>query len=111
MTTTWDDFQRIDIRVGRILTVAPNAKAQKPAYILTIDFGTELGVKTSSAQLTVHYPADELVGRQVIAVMNFEPKRVAGVKSEVLVLGVPDEDGAVVLLQPTQEVPLGGRLF
>jgi tRNA-binding protein len=111
MPISFDDFEHIDIRVGRILTVAPNDGARKPAYVLTIDFGTELGVKTSSAQLTVHYPADELVGRQVIAVVNFEPKRVAGVKSEVLVLGVPDADGAVVLLQPTQEVPLGGRLF
>jgi tRNA-binding protein len=111
MPVSLDDFQRIDIRVGRILTVAPNTKARKPAYILTVDFGAEIGVKTSSAQLTVHYAADELVGRQVIAVMNFEPKRVAGVKSEVLVLGVPDADGAVVLLQPTQEVPLGGRMF
>ena len=111
MTIAYDQFAAVDIRVGRILTAAPNTKAQKPAYILTIDFGPGLGVKTSSAQLTVHYTADQLVGRQVIAVVNFEPKRVAGVKSEVLVLGLPDEDGAVVLLQPTQDVPLGGRLY
>lgn len=111
MTITFTDFLAVDIRVGRILTAVPNAKAHKPAYVLTIDFGPEFGVKTSSAQLTVHYTAEELVDRQVMAVMNFEPKRVAGIKSEVLVLGVPDENGAVVLLQPTQDVPLGGRLF
>lgn len=108
---TWQDFERIDIRVGRILTAEPNAKAHKPAYVLTLDFGPELGLKTSSAQLTVHYTPEQLMGRLVVAVVNFPPKRVAGVKSEVLVLGVPDADGAVVLLEPTQEVPLGGRMF
>lgn len=111
MPITFDQFLAIDIRVGCIIAAAPNAKARVPAYVLTIDFGPELGTRTSSAQLTVHYTAAELVGRQVVAVMNFEPKRVAGVKSEVLVLGVPDEDGAVVLLEPTRAVPLGGRLF
>jgi tRNA-binding protein len=111
MTITWEDFQRVDIRVGRILTAVPNPEARKPAYVLTVDFGTDLGIKTSSAQLTVHYTPEQLIGRQVIAVVNFETKRIAGVKSEVLVLGLPDEDGAVVLLQPTHEVPLGGRLY
>ena len=111
MTITWDDFQRVDIRVGRILTALPNPEARKPAYVLTVDFGADLGVKTSSAQLTVHYSPEQLIGRQVIAVVNFEPKRIAGVKSEVLVLGLPDEDGAVVLLQPTHDVPMGGRLY
>ncbi len=111
MPISFNDFLAVDIRVGRILTCAPNPKAHKPAFVLTIDFGPEIGIKTSSAQLTVHYQATELVGRQVIAVVNFEPKRIAGVKSEVLVLGLPDEDGAVVLLQPTHDVPLGGRLF
>lgn len=111
MPISWDDFQRVDIRVGRILTAEPNPKAHKPAYVLTVDFGTEIGVKTSSAQLTVHYTPVQLVGRQVIAVVNFEPKRIAGVKSEVLVLGLPDEDGAVVLLEPTKDVPIGGRLY
>jgi tRNA-binding protein len=108
---TIQDFDKVDIRVGRVLTAEPNAKAHKPAYVLTIDFGAELGVKTSSAQLTVHYTPEQLVGRLVVAVVNFEPKRVAGVKSEVLVLGVPDADGAVVLLEPTHDVPLGGRMF
>lgn len=111
MPISFEDFQRVDIRVGRILTAVSNPEARKPAYVLTVDFGAELGVKTSSAQLTVHYTPEQLVGRQVIAVVNFEPKRIAGVKSEVLVLGLPDEDGAVVLLQPTHDVPLGGRLY
>lgn len=111
MPLSWDDFERVDIRVGRILTAAPNPKAQKPAYVLTVDFGSDLGVKTSSAQLTVHYEPEQLVGMQVLAVVNFAPKRIAGVKSEVLVLGLPDEQGAVVLLTPTREVPLGGRLY
>lgn len=111
MTISWDDFQRVDIRVGRILTAAPSLKAIKPAYILTVDFGPDIGVKTSSAQLVVHYTPESLIGRQVIAVVNFEPKRIAGIKSEVLVLGLPDENGAVVLLTPTQEVPLGGRMY
>jgi tRNA-binding protein len=108
---TTHDFDRVDIRVGRVLTAAPNPKARKPAYVLTVDFGPALGIKTSSAQLTVHYTAEELVGRLVVAVVNFEPKRIAGVKSEVLVLGVPNADGAVVLLHPSHDVPLGGRLF
>jgi tRNA-binding protein len=108
---TPQDFHRVDIRVGRILAAAPNPKALKPAYVLTVDFGKDLGVKTSSAQLTVHYTPEQLIGRLVVAVVNFPPKRVAGVKSEVLVLGVPDADGAVVLLEPTHDVPLGGRMF
>jgi tRNA-binding protein len=111
MPISFDQFLAVDIRVGRILAAVANPEARKPAYVLTIDFGPELGVRTSSAQLTVHYATTELVGRQVIAVMNFEPKRIAGVKSEVLVLGLPDEDGAVVLLTPTRDVPLGGRMF
>jgi tRNA-binding protein len=111
MPITFDDFQRVDIRVGRVQNATPNPNAHKPAYILTVDFGADLGIKTSSAQLTVHYTAEQLIGRQVIAVVNFEPKRIAGVKSEVLVLGLPDEDGAVVLVQPTRDVPLGGRLY
>ena len=108
---SFDDFLAVDIRVGRVLTAAPNPKALKPAYVLTIDFGAELGIKSSSAQLTVHYTPEQLVGRLVVAVVNFAPKRNAGVKSEVLVLGVPDAEGAVVLLEPTHGVPLGGRMF
>ena len=111
MTIGFDDFLKVEIRTGTIREARLNRKAKVPAYVLTIDFGSEFGVRTSSAQLTVHYTAEALVGRLVVAVMNFEPKRVAGVKSEVLVLGVPDADGAVVLLQPTRDVPLGGRLF
>lgn len=105
------DFLRVDVRVGRIVEARLNSKAIKPSYHLVLDFGPELGRKESSAQLTVHYSAEALVGRLVVAVVNFPPKRVAGVKSEVLVLGVPDAEGAVVLLQPTTDVPLGGRLF
>jgi len=108
---TFDDFLAVEIRVGRVVTATLNPKARKPAYVLTVDFGPEIGTKTSSAQLTVHYTAEQLIGRQVVAVVNFAPKRVADVTSEVLVLGVPDADGAVVLLEPTQEVPLGGKMF
>ncbi len=111
MPIDYSAFEAVDIRVGRVTACEPNPKAHKPAYVLTIDFGPDVGLKTSSAQLTVHYTAEALVGRQVVAVVNFEPKRIAGVKSEVLVLGVPDEDGAVVLLQPTHDAPLGGRMF
>lgn len=105
------DFLKVDIRVGRILSARLNVKAIKPAYHLVLDFGPEVGQKESSAQLTVHYTADELVGRLVVAVVNFAPKRIAGVKSEVLVLGVPDADGAVVLLEPTLGIGIGGRVF
>jgi tRNA-binding protein len=108
---TFDDFLKVDIRVGRIVAASFNAAAIKPAVHLEVDFGTEIGVKHSSAQLTVHYPPQSLVGRLVVAVVNFPAKRIAGVKSEVLVLGVPDPDGAVVLLHPDQDVPLGGRMF
>jgi tRNA-binding protein len=111
LSIDFDAFLAVDIRVGQITGAAANPKALKPAYILTIDFGSELGTRTSSAQLTVHYTPESLVGRRVIAVVNFEPKRIAGVKSEVLVLGVPDENGAVVLLVPDLDVPLGGRMY
>ena len=108
---TIDDFQRVDIRVGRIVAAEPLAGARKPAYALRIDFGAELGMRQSSAQITVHYQPGELVGRLVLAVVNFPPRRIAGYRSEVLTLGVPDADGAVVLITPTDAVPLGGRLF
>ena len=111
-TTTIDvsDFERVDMRVGRVLEAEPFPQARKPAYKLRIDFGP-LGVRRSSAQLTVHYRPDELRGRLVIAVLNFPARQIGPVRSEVLVLGVPDPDGAVVLLEPTTDVPLGGRVF
>lgn len=111
MTITYDDFERVDVRVGRIQRVEPFPKARKPAYKLWIDFGAELGVKQSSAQLTALYPSEDLAGRLIIAVTNFPPKQIADFQSEVLVLGVPDEHGAVVLLAPDCAVPLGGRMF
>lgn len=108
---TIEDFQRVDVRVGRILSAEPLAGARKPAYKLRIDFGPQIGVKQSSAQITVHYTAAELPGRLVLAVVNFPPRRIAGFKSEVLTLGVPDVEGNVVLIAPDRDVPLGGRLF
>ena len=110
-TITIEDFANVDIRVGRILSARSLAGARKPAYELRIDFGSEIGIKQSSAQLTVRYRAEELPGRLVLAVVNFPPRRIAGFRSEVLTLGVPDEDGQVVLITPTNEVPLGGKLF
>jgi tRNA-binding protein len=109
--TTIERFAEIDIRVGRILEARPLPDARKPAYQLRITFGAELGERQSSAQLTQRYAPAELEGRQVLAVVNFPPRRVAGFRSDVLVLGVPDQDGQVVLIQPAQEVPLGGRLY
>lgn len=106
-----EDFERVDIRVGQVLAAEALAGARKPAYRLRIDFGAALGVRESSAQLTVHYTAAELVGRLVLAVVNFPPRRIAGFKSQVLMLGVPDANGAVVLLAPERDVPLGARMF
>ncbi|HEX8035308.1 MAG TPA: tRNA-binding protein [Ktedonobacterales bacterium] len=108
---TMDDFQRVDIRVGRILSADPLEGARKPAYKLTIDFGPELGTRQSSAQITAHYTPQDLVGRLVLAVVNFPPRRIAGFRSEVLTLGLPDGQGNVVLIAPTKDVPLGGRLY
>jgi tRNA-binding protein len=104
------DFERVEMRVGRVLEAEAFPQARKPAYKLRIDFGP-LGIRRSSAQLTVHYRPEELRGRLVIAVMNFPARQIGPVRSEVLVLGVPDADGAVVLLEPTEDVPLGGRVF
>lgn len=108
---TFDDFLKVDIRVGRITRAEPFPEARKPAYRLWVDFGAEIGEKRSSAQITRHYTPGELVGRQVLAVVNFPPRQIGPVKSEVLVLGVPDEAGEVVLIGPGHEVPPGGRLF
>jgi tRNA-binding protein len=108
---TIEDFQKVDIRVGRILSAKRLAGARKPANELRVDFGPDFGVKQSSAQITVHYAPEELLGRLVLAVVNFPPRRIAGFRSEVLTLGVPDEAGNVVLISPSAEVPLGGRLF
>ncbi|HEX8273762.1 MAG TPA: tRNA-binding protein [Longimicrobiaceae bacterium] len=104
------DFDRVEMRVGRILSAEPLQGARKPAYKLSVDFG-EMGTRWSSAQVTALYQAEELVGRLVVAVTNFPPKRIAGFMSEVLVLGAPNERGEVVLLTPTHDVPLGGRIF
>ena len=107
---TIEEFEQIDMRVGRVLEARAFPAARKPAYQLLIDFGP-LGHKQSSAQLTALYTADSLVGRLVVAVVNFPPRRIAGFSSEVLVLGLPDEHGNVVLLQPERDVPLGGRVY
>lgn len=104
-------FQLLDLRVGRVLEASVNTKARKPSYVVRVDFGPELGIKTSSAQLTVHYTPEELVGKLVVAAVNLGSRNIAGVLSEVLVLGLPDPEGAVVLLQPEREVPLGGRVY
>ena len=106
-----DEFEQVDIRVGTIVTAAPLEGARKPAIRLEIDFGPDLGIRRSSAQITVHYEPAELVGRQVAAVVNFPPRRIAGFSSEVLTLGFPDAEGAVVLVGPDLPVPDGGRLF
>jgi tRNA-binding protein len=108
---TYDDFTKVDVRAGTIRSDVPLEGARKPAYVLRIDFGKEIGEKQSSAQITVHYTPETLVGRQVAAVVNFPPKRIAGFESQVLVLGFADVAGAVVLVSPTAGVPNGARLY
>jgi len=111
MTIAYDIFAQVDIRVGTIVEAEPFPAARRPAYKLKIDFGPEIGVKRSSAQLTVHYQLDALVGRQVAAIVNFAPRQIGPFMSEVLVLGFPDASGAVVLIAPDKPVVNGGRLF
>lgn len=108
---TLDAFAAVDIRTGTILAAEPFPQARKPAYKLTVDFGNEIGRKRSSAQITVHYTAEELIGKQVLAVVNFPPRNIAGFSSEVLVLGVPDANNDVVLVRPDERVADGMRLY
>lgn len=107
---TIEDFDKVDIRVGRIVSVDDFPEARKPAWKLGVDFGPEVGVKRTSAQVT-NYSRPELEGRLVVAVVNFPPRQIGPVMSEVLVLGVPDDEGRVILLKPSSDVPLGGRMF
>lgn len=107
---TFDDFLKVDIRVGRVIGCEPFPQARKPAYKLVIDFGAEIGIKKSSAQITTHYAPQTLMGRQVLAVVNFPPRQIGPFMSEVLTLGVHDAAGAVVLVGTDEDVPLGARL-
>lgn len=107
---TYDDFEKVDIRVGKIVQVEDFPQARKPAYKLSVDFGPEIGIKRSSAQVT-NYGKEELLGRLVMGVVNFPPRQIGPFFSEVLTLGVPDGNGNVILLSPTKDVPLGGRMF
>ena len=107
----WEDFEKVDVRVGTVVEAKPFPEARKPSIKLIVDFGPEVGTRKTSAQLTAHYAPEGLVGKQVVAVVNFPPKRIAGFESEVLVLGVPDGNEDVVLLAPDHEVPPGGRMF
>ncbi len=108
---SFDDFLKVDIRVGEITRAEPYPEARKPAIKLWVDFGSELGEKKSSAQITKHYDVETLPGRKVMAVVNFPPRQIGKFMSEILVLGVPDEEGEVVLLKPDKDVPVGGRLY
>jgi tRNA-binding protein len=111
MTISFDDFMKVDIRVGTIVAVDPFPEARKPAFKLKIDFGPEIGMKKSSAQITVNHTLESLVGRQVLAVVNFPPRQIGPFMSEVLTLGLPDADGEVMLIGPDRKVPDGGRMY
>ena len=108
---SFDDFLKVDVRVGQIIRAEPYPEARKPAIKLWVDFGDELGEKKSSAQITRHYTPEQLIGKKVMSVVNFPPRQIGKFMSEVLVLGVPDTDGEVVLLVPDKDIPVGGRLF
>jgi tRNA-binding protein len=108
---TFDDFLKVEVRIGTIVAAEPFPEARKPAIKLTIDFGAEVGTRRSSAQLVKHYKPEELVGKQVAAVLNFPPRQIGPMMSEVLTLGFPDEEGGVVLFSPDKKVPNGGKLF
>ena len=107
---SFDDFLKVDIRVGTVVRAEPFPEARKPAIKMWVDFGDEIGERKTSAQISVHYTPDMLVGRQVMAVVNFPPRQIGRFMSEVLVLGTPDDNGAIFLLSPDQEVPPGGRM-
>ncbi len=108
---SWNDFERVELRVGRVLEAQPFPKARNPAYILQIDFGEDIGVRKSSAQITEHYTPESLVGRLVVAVVNFPPKQIGPIRSQCLVTGFHDSNGAVVLCAPDGDVPLGSKLL
>ncbi|WP_269580632.1 tRNA-binding protein [Roseibium sp. Sym1] len=108
---SFDDFLKVDVRVGKVVEAEEFPEARKPAYKMKIDFGPDIGIKKTSAQITRHYTPETLVGKLVMAVVNFPPRQIGPVMSEVLTLGVPDDDGEVVLLTPDKDVPIGGRLY
>ena len=110
-TISFDDFMKVDIRVGVVVAAEAFPEARKPAIKLRIDFGPEIGEKKSSAQIVKHYSPEQLIGKRVLAVVNFPPRQIGKFMSEVLTLGVPDEEGAVVLIGPDKDTPIGGRLF